>query len=124
MRLVGASGGNEGDGLRFVGAEVDHVSGRCAGEDPGVLEEAGGGKIVAAARLVDEGQRDGLSGGETDRPRAEAEAPDLDDDLLRRLGRGGDGDQEKQSRSRGRRTSRWWRLRRSGMLAWGTSCSE
>jgi hypothetical protein len=83
------------DGFRLVGRELDLAARSGARGDGRSAEEFLGGEIVAASRLVGEGQRDRLSGSEADRLGAETEAPDLDDDL-RRLGGGGGGDQEEE----------------------------
>jgi len=59
VRLVGAARRDERDALGLVRPQLDLVA-AAAGNDPRVLEESGRGEVVAAARGVDEGQRDRL----------------------------------------------------------------
>jgi len=87
MRGVGAGARRQRDALCLVATELDLAAGCGAGADCRCGEELLGGEIVAVAALVDEGQRDWLSGLQMDRVGREPVAADPDsDDGGRRLG--------------------------------------
>ena len=69
---------DEGDTFGLMPTQLDLAARRGASGDARRAEEGFGGEVVAAARLVDEGQRDRLTGGEVDRLGREAEAGDVD----------------------------------------------